>query len=96
MHINIDMDCNSSSHVHGSPASKLVGATLDNHDDADKGKRCLDRWSERKRSPLFNMFCWFCFSSSSDSDDESEDGVVASMVSAENHFRNVKALRLSS
>ena len=46
-----------SSHVHGSPTSKLVHSTLDNHDDVDKGKRCLDMWSERKRSPLFNMFC---------------------------------------
>lgn len=93
------MDCNSSSHAPGSPASKLVHSTLDNH--GDKGKR----WSEIKRSPVFNMFCWFCFSSSSDSDSDEdeerrdkkdEDGVVASVIAAENHFRNVKGLRLSS
>lgn len=96
---SINMDCNSSSHAPGNPASKIVHCTLDNH--GDKGKR----WSEIKRSPVFNMFCWFCFSSSSDSDSDDEeerrdkkdeDGVVASMIGAENHFRNVKGLRLSS
>ena len=61
-------------------------------------------WSERKRSPIFNMFYWFNFSSSLDSnaeeeerrDKKDEDGVVASIISAESHFRNVKGLHLSS
>lgn len=86
------MDCNSTpAQAAGSPTSKLVYSTLDNHGGDAKGNGRLDKWNKSKRSPLFNMFCWFCFSSSdSDDDKKAEDGVVASMLSAENHFRHVK------
>jgi hypothetical protein len=99
------MDCNSS--FPAPAAGSTVYSTLNYQDDDDKGKRRVDHWSKRKRSPLFDMFCWFCFSfspdsdSDSDSDDEEkkrdkkdEDGVVASMISAQNHFRDVNCFRL--
>jgi hypothetical protein len=89
------MDCNTNS------AAKLV---YSDDDGGGGGKGRLDNWRRgRRRSSIFNMFCWFCFSFSSDSDDDdgkrrdelkNGDGVVASMVSAENHFCHVKRLHL--